>query len=90
LEKAQIRKRRLETLETALIGATGASTFTLLGALGLGVLRPVTVPSALVRVAAVATTCCLGGCKFISKRKPKAEKEIRQFLFEDYIHADKN
>jgi pheophorbide a oxygenase len=90
LEKAQIRKRRLETLETALIGATGASTFTLLGALGLGVLRPVTVPSALVRVAAVATTCCLGGCKFISKRKPKAEKEIRQFVFEDYIHADKN
>lgn len=91
LDKARIKKRRLEILETALIGSTGASTVTLLGALSLCLLSPGTaVPSALLRVAAVSTASSMLGSVAISKRKPAAQKEIDRFFFEDYIHAEKN
>mmetsp|Transcript_44318 Transcript_44318/g.93103 ORF Transcript_44318/g.93103 Transcript_44318/m.93103 type:complete len:597 (+) Transcript_44318:75-1865(+) len=91
LEKARTKKRRLAIFEMALIGAAGASSMTLAGSLGLFLMSStVKVPSMLVKGAAGATLSCIGGCKLISKMKPKVEKEINQFLFEDYVHAEKN
>uniref|UniRef100_A0A7S2ET22 Rieske domain-containing protein n=1 Tax=Trieres chinensis TaxID=1514140 RepID=A0A7S2ET22_TRICV len=90
LEKAQLKKKRLELVQTALIGAAGASSVTLAGGLGLSLLRTLRVPSILLKGAAGVTLSCVGGCKLTSKLKAKVEKEIQQFLFEDYIHADKH
>lgn len=89
LENARARKSTLETLQTALIGAMGASSLTLLVSVGLSLFGSTTVPSTVVRSAAVVTACGISGSRLVSKQKSKADKSIKQFLFEDYIHADK-
>lgn len=93
LRQARNKKRRLEILRTALVGALGASSMTLLGAMASLLLwSPASVkgPATVTKVAAAALACSLGGSLSISRGKRQAQAEIDRFYFEDYIHADKN
>jgi len=93
LKSAQQKQKRLQIVQTALIGATGVSLTTLMGsalwmvscAFPLGA-----IPSAIARLSAATSASLLGASMWLSKRKEKRQQEIQQFLFEDYIHAEKD
>ncbi len=90
LKKTQAKKRRNKVLQTTLQGATGASLTGL--ATLVAITRVATVASAprlIGIVAGMATVTCLGAIG-ASRSEGKLDKEINQFLFEDYVHADKN
>jgi pheophorbide a oxygenase len=90
LKETQAKKRRNKVLQTSLQGATGAS---LTGLATLVAITRVTTVSLAPRligiVAGMATATCLGAIA-ASRSEGKLDKEINQFLFEDYVHADKN
>ncbi len=90
LQAAQATKKRLKILQTALIGASGASAVTFITSLILRIFITSNPLSWLLRLSALTTTSCIGGCLSISKKLPQLENFIQQFFFEDYIHADKH
>jgi phenylpropionate dioxygenase-like ring-hydroxylating dioxygenase large terminal subunit len=90
LKQTQAKKRRNKVLQTTLQGATGASLTGL--ATLVAITRVATISSAprlIGIVAGMATATCLGAIG-ASRSEGKLDKEINQFLFEDYVHADKN
>jgi pheophorbide a oxygenase len=90
LKGTQAKKRRNKVLQTSLQGATGASLTGL--ATLVAITRVATVASAprlIGIVAGMATATGLGAIAAY-RSEGKLEKEINQFLFEDYVHADKN
>jgi len=93
LKSAQQKQKRLQVVQTALIGATGVSLTTLMGSalwMVSGAFPYSAIPSAIARLSAGASASFLGGSLWLSKRKEKKQLEIQQFLFEDYIHAEKD
>jgi len=93
LNTAQRKQKRFQLLQTTLIGATGASLTTLLGSalwMALKVFPSSAISFAIVRLSAGLSACFLGCSLLASKRRQKMQQEIQQFLFEDYIHAEKD
>ena len=70
--------------KTALVGAGGASTAALIGALFLA------LPAAVARAAAISTMASSLGFIGLSKKETTLERKIQSFKFEDYIHAEKD
>jgi pheophorbide a oxygenase len=90
LKKAQAKKRRVKVLQTSLQGATGASLTGLATLLAVTRVATVSLTPVLIRiVTGMATATCVGAIA-ASRSESKLDKEINQFLFEDYVHAEKN
>ena len=91
LKQTRAKKTRVKVLQTALQGATGAS-LTALATLVVvtRVVATVSMTPGLIRtVAGMAAATCLGSV-VAARAETKLDKEINQFLFEDYVHAEKN
>mmetsp|Transcript_17413 Transcript_17413/g.31489 ORF Transcript_17413/g.31489 Transcript_17413/m.31489 type:complete len:409 (+) Transcript_17413:3-1229(+) len=84
LARCEKRKGFYETAEVSFAGAGGASAVALLISLASNA-----VPRSIVRAAAVGTVASVLGSFGVSKRKRSTEKKIQSFLFEDYVHAEK-
>ena len=80
------RVRRLQTFSQGAVGASVATLFCLVASrlASVSLARPV-LPIALITTA-VSSIAALGTIK----AEAKLDKRIEQFLFEDYVHADKN
>ena len=90
LAKNEKKRKRFEVARSIINGGIGASSSTLLGLLVLAMSSDVTVPAALLRVVSKLFVSTVGLSFVISKLDAKNEDEIKEFLFEDYIHAEKN
>ena len=90
LKEIQAKKRRNKVLQTSLQGATGASLTGLATLVAITRVATVSLAPRLIGiVTGLATATCLGAIA-ASRSENKLDKEINQFLFEDYVHADKN
>ncbi len=90
LEKAKTKKKRLETIQSGLTGAVGASAATLAGIAFLTTSSELAVPAAVTRIAIGSLATMLGASVGASKWKNAMERNIQQFLFEDYIHSERD
>jgi pheophorbide a oxygenase len=90
LERRQSKKKRIQLAKTILNGGIGASSTTLLTILGLLYSGEVAAPAAVLRVTSKVLLACVGSSVVLSKLDSKNDKAIQQFMFEDYIHADKD
>jgi pheophorbide a oxygenase len=88
LKKKETKKSRFRIAQSITNGGIGASSTTLLMMLGLAT-SEVTVPTAVLRVAASVFLGSVGASVGLSKLNTMNDKAIQQFMFEDYIHADK-
>jgi len=88
LQKTRARKVWMKVLQTALQGALGTAVT------ALAVLAPtsrvVSTPPRLLRVLVGVVAGISLGSLSVARAETKLEQEINQFLFEDYVHADKN
>lgn len=90
LKEAQAKKARNKVLQTTLQRATGVSLTGLATLEALTRVATISLAPVLIRiVAGMATTTCLGAIA-TSRSESKLDKGINQFLFEDYVHVDKN
>jgi phenylpropionate dioxygenase-like ring-hydroxylating dioxygenase large terminal subunit len=90
LKETQAKKRRNKVIQTSLQGATGASLTGLATLVAITRVATVSLAPRLIGiVTGLATATCLGAIA-ASRSETKLDKEINQFLFEDYVHADKN
>jgi len=90
LQKARRKKATIERLQTAFQGATGSGIAALGTLAALRRLSSVALPSVLFGYVAVASCAGFAGSFLSSAMKRRTEKTINGFLFEDYVHADKN
>jgi len=90
LQKARRQESRLQGLQTALQGATGSGIAALATLTAIRRLSSVVVPQALFGYVAMASAAGFAGSFLTSSMKRSTEKTINGFLFEDYIHAEKN
>lgn len=88
LAKCEKSRKICETIQTALVGACGASLAAITASLVLG--GSSTIPKGLVKSAAVSTIASVAGALGLSKKKKSLDTKIDSFHFEDYIHAEKN
>jgi hypothetical protein len=82
----------MEQLQTALVGAAGASTTVLLAtwlARNLRTALLLTSPG-IFRVMTSVTIASWTASWMAGKRVKMLDKQINKFIFEDYIHADKD
>jgi len=90
LKKTRAKKARVKVLQTALQGATGASLTGLATLVAMTRVATLSLTPGTFRVVAgMATATCLGAIA-ACRAERKLDKEINQFLFEDYVHAEKN
>jgi hypothetical protein len=90
LRQTRAKKTRVKVLQTALQGATGASLTAL--AMLVAVTRVATVsltPGLIRTVAGMAAATCLVSI-VAARAETRLDKDINQFLFEDYVHAEKH
>ena len=92
-EKTKKYQVRLEKAETTLLGSAGASAVALI-ATRVSILAAtgshLPVLKALERSVGVCLAFSGLGLMFVQRQKAKAAAKIRKFVFEDYVHADKN
>ena len=89
LAKGQRKDRRLETLQTVMTGAIGA-TVSLTTVFGVGAAVTSSAPL-LLPLAGVsgAASCIMAGAAVVtSKVKKNVKKKNQKFIFEDWVHAD--
>jgi pheophorbide a oxygenase len=89
LKKKETNKSRFKIAQSITNGGIGASSATLLMMLGLAT-SEVAVPTAVLRVVASVFLGSISASVGLSKLNTMNDKAIQQFMFEDYIHADKN
>jgi hypothetical protein len=90
LKQAHAKKTRVKVLQTALQGATGASLTALATLVAVTRVATVSLTPVLIRtVAGMAAATCLASIA-AARAETKLDREINQFLFEDYVHAEKN
>ncbi|CAB9530575.1 Pheophorbide a oxygenase [Seminavis robusta] len=89
LQKKRRQNARLQVLQTALQGATGASMTLFLVALAAAQASGVRL-APLLRALGFATAGTFGGSLWSRQQQEKLDKKINSFIFEDYIHAEKN
>jgi len=90
LERGQAKERRLGIVQTALLGACGASSTALAG-LGICALATtLAIPGSVFAITAGLVAATSGTAFGVSKQKALISKNNQQFVFEDYVHADKN
>jgi phenylpropionate dioxygenase-like ring-hydroxylating dioxygenase large terminal subunit len=92
LQECKKREALWNVAGTALIGAAGASSSVLIAALlSSALLGPtMAVPLAIWHVLGASTVVTTAGSVLADRKKRKAAKEREQFLFEDYVHAEKH
>jgi pheophorbide a oxygenase len=92
LRECKQREALWNVAATALIGAAGASSSALVAALiSSAVLGPASaVPLAIWQVLGVSTVFTTAGSVVADRKKRKVKKEVDKFLFEDYVHAEKD
>lgn len=89
LKQTRKNRSRVQRFQTAAQGAAGASTTALL-ALGMSRIASVSMASAVLPVATATTMATWLASYAATKAEDKLSQRIEQFLFEDYVHADKN
>ena len=90
LKQARKKQVMLKSLQTGFQGATGSG---LVALAALGVARKVasmTVPNALLGSMAAVSSLGMAGSFLCSKLQQRNQKTINSFIFEDYVHADKD
>jgi len=102
LKSLKQKRDRLSLLSTTLIGATGASGVILVCSSAFLLVSRVLLRESASRgvafratlsvmlTSALAIAASWAGVKNIAQQKVRLNKEIRQFYFEDYIHAEKD
>ena len=90
LDKAKRSQGRLKVVETALQGSAGASTMALLVLSSLTKWTGVSLAPGVLRIVAGAASAAWLASFVAMKTEKKINKQIRSFIFEDYVHAEKN
>jgi pheophorbide a oxygenase len=88
LKQTRKNRSRVQRLQTAMQGAAGAST-TAFVALGVMRIASVSLAPAVLPIVSVATIASWLASYASVQAEGKLDKRINQFLFEDYVHADK-
>jgi phenylpropionate dioxygenase-like ring-hydroxylating dioxygenase large terminal subunit len=90
LRQTRAKKTRVRILQTALQGATGTSLTALTTLVAVTRFATVSLTPGVIRtVAGMAAATCLGSIATAHAEK-RLDKDINQFLFEDYVHAEKH
>ena len=89
LEKSRRWLKRWDLMQVALVGAAGSST-TILTASAVVSLLGFSVPGLIMSTSGITSISTILGAKVAGKKKIKLDSKIQQFLFEDYVHAEKN
>eukprot|EP00523_Entomoneis_sp_CCMP467_P005697 CAMPEP_0168764200 /NCGR_PEP_ID=MMETSP0724-20121128/24753_1 /TAXON_ID=265536 /ORGANISM="Amphiprora sp., Strain CCMP467" /LENGTH=582 /DNA_ID=CAMNT_0008813421 /DNA_START=92 /DNA_END=1840 /DNA_ORIENTATION=+ len=90
LQNARKRNVNLQRLETALQGTTGSGIAALLTFAAIRRLSSMAIPGTALGATALASTVGLAGSFLTARLRRSTDKTINGFLFEDYVHADKN
>ena len=88
LAKCERSRNICEAVQTAFVGAFGASLAALTASLVVS--GTTTIPKGLVRSAALSAIASLIGAIGLAKKKKGLDRKIDSFEFEDYVHAEKN
>jgi len=89
LEHSKRWLKRWDRAQVAFLGATGSSV-TIMTASTIVSLLGFSVPGLLISSSGIASLSASLAVKAAGIKKKGLESKIQQFLFEDYVHADKN
>lgn len=90
LEKSERWHRRWDLAQTAFVGAAGSSTTVFAAACTLSLLGTVSIPTVLFSTSGIASLSTVCGATIANRKKKKLDGTIKQFYFEDYVHAEKD
>lgn len=90
LATKQAKKKKFEVARSIFNGGIGASSSAILALLLLSTSSEVSVPTALVRITSKLLVGSVISSFGIAKLSERNDKAIKEYIFEDYVHAEKD